>query len=343
MEVKTEVDGSADCGQMVPVPVEGIEKGAYAYASCCGRRWWDKMLVVSCWWWCLERRERWLLYRHATAAKPQFGVHRGSSYADPSDTTWHIALLQDAGAQLSERPNFNTEKRFSPSSFASAVKGLPQSLSNVFLRSVITTFKYYIAVYISYPTNSSSGPCYRHRLRLGQSDASFCADSSILLARRRKNYPLHPTELDGPILTVFCPLDGNKRPPPRADYSRESGCLVALAQEYFHLKSTATSCDIAMLSIRPHARVAFVTAVVEKEYLEALEAGKYPSELKICVSRLYDMTDSAERVGFAGVWLDMVEVLVRRRVKVEVGERKAANGGEVPAKDVKVPAGSSEG
>jgi hypothetical protein len=257
--------------------------------------------------------------------------HDGS-YKDRGVIAWHIQLLQDAVRQLSNQPNLCGDEPCSPSLFNSDVKELLQSLSNIFLRGLITAFKNYTAVYISHPSYSHHGSRYRHSLRLGQSRASFSTEASILLSRRRKNHPLHPHEIPGTLLTVFSPMDGKKcSPPARVDFSRECGCLIALAQEYFVLKPSATDCMLSMVSVRPYARVAIVSASVRKEYLEALEAGGCPPKLEICVSRLYDMKEKEDRVRFAGVYFDMMEVLVNRRVTMEVVVRKEVAKAKVPA------------
>ncbi|KAF8541109.1 hypothetical protein BDD12DRAFT_908891 [Trichophaea hybrida] len=102
--------------------------------------------------------------------------HDGS-YKDRGVIAWHIQLLQDAVRQLSNQPNLRGDE---PSLFNSDVKELLQSLSNIFLRGLITAFKNYTAVYISHPSYSHHGPRYRHSLHLGQSRTSFSTEASIL-------------------------------------------------------------------------------------------------------------------------------------------------------------------
>jgi hypothetical protein len=99
--------------------------------------------------------------------------------------------------------------------------------------------------------------------------------------------------------------------------------MIALAQQFFNITTTTEAvCQLFGISIRPHARVAIVTAEVTKEYLDVVEDGRCTEGMELRVSRGFDLKCVEERIRFVDAYVDLLHLLVLRKVSEERRKRK---------------------
>jgi hypothetical protein len=77
---------------------------------------------------------------------------------------------------------------------------------------------------------------------------------------------------------------------------------------------------MTIISLRPRCRVAVVSAVVDRVYLRELRHSITPKgqELKVYVSRLYDLQSAECRVSFAETMLDVLTGLLHEKQSGEL-------------------------
>ncbi|KAF8533054.1 hypothetical protein BDD12DRAFT_900621 [Trichophaea hybrida] len=183
--------------------------------------------------------------------------------------------------------------------------------------------KRYITDYVERPN---------HGIRFGTTSSTFAASGTIFLrrhdCRNAGSSSVHP---GCAILTLIRPYDRKKSnvfaPPKTDDFSKEAGCIIALAQQDIHCELEVLrrrSCQPYIITIRPEHTVAIVTAVVTGDCLEAVDAGDLAPEmlLQLHVSRIFDLKVVEDRDRFVRAYFDLTMHLIKRRMLEDSDEKE---------------------
>ncbi|KAF8536542.1 hypothetical protein BDD12DRAFT_889886 [Trichophaea hybrida] len=242
----------------------------------------------------------------------RIGGHLYPEHCSVPIRTIHILMQMIGVTRIDRKPQARSQYR----DLSDPAVAFLDNLTSCLIYSGVTGVgKRYITDYVERPN---------HGIRFGTTSSTFAASGTIFLRRHDCRNAGSSSDYPGrAILTIIRPYDRKKpnvfAPPNTADFSKEAGCIIALAQRDIHYKPEVLyrpRCQPYIITIRPEHTVAIVTAVVTGDYLDAVDAGELTADmlLQLHVSRIFDLKVIEDRERFVRTYFDLTMHLIKRGI-----------------------------